>query len=49
MKLLTLKEIAEKLDVPPKSIYYLIYIGRLEGFKIRSTWRFLNDAAENLC
>lgn len=36
---LTPKETAERLQTSVKHVYYLLYMGRIEGCKIRRIWR----------
>lgn len=43
---LTVKEAARVIGVESKSVYYLAYMGYLEGWKIRGTWRFFKGSVE---
>ncbi|MEO0133114.1 MAG: helix-turn-helix domain-containing protein [candidate division WOR-3 bacterium] len=36
---LTVKETAAILNINPKNVYYLLYIGDIEGWKIANIWR----------
>ena len=43
---LTLQETAEYLGVDDRHIYYLAEMGYLEGWKIRSSWRFYKGVVD---
>ncbi|QQO10111.1 helix-turn-helix domain-containing protein [Breznakiella homolactica] len=43
---LTLQETARYLGVEERHVYYLAEMGYLEGWKIRSEWRFYKGAVE---
>lgn len=36
---LTVREAAAVLGLRPKNVYYLLYMGYIEGWKIANTWR----------
>ena len=36
---LTTREVAAILKMQPKNVYYLLYMGYIEGWKIANTWR----------
>ncbi|WP_304225475.1 helix-turn-helix domain-containing protein [Gracilinema caldarium] len=36
---LTVREAAAILGLHPKNVYYLLYMGYIEGWKIAHTWR----------
>jgi excisionase family DNA binding protein len=44
--ILTAKEAARVLGIPPKNVYYLIYMGYIEGWKIANTWRLSKISVE---
>jgi excisionase family DNA binding protein len=43
---LAVEEAAVMLGVALKHVYYLLYMGRLDGWKIRSTWRLFRGSVE---
>lgn len=43
---LAVEEAAVILGVALKHVYYLLYMGRLDGWKIRSTWRLFRGSVE---
>jgi excisionase family DNA binding protein len=43
---LAVEEVAMILGVALKHVYYLLYMGRLDGWKIRSTWRLFRGSVE---
>ncbi len=42
----TVKQASKSLHVDIKHVYYLLYMGRLEGWKIRGTWRIFINSIE---
>jgi|UniRef100_A0A7C3E5M7 excisionase family DNA binding protein len=44
--ILTVKEASRVLGIPPKNVYYLIYMGYIEGWKIANTWRISKLSVE---
>ena len=40
---LTIRQVAEYLQVTEKTIYKLAWVGQLPGFKVGNTWRFKKD------
>ena len=42
----TIKELADRFQVHPTTIYRLLRQGRLPGFRIGSNWRFNRSAIE---
>ena len=47
MTAMTVQEVAEYLNVDPKTVYRLVNRGELPGFKVRGSWRFQkNDLDE---
>ena len=40
---MTVQEVAEYLNVDPKTVYRLVNRGNLPGFKVGGTWRFQKD------
>jgi excisionase family DNA binding protein len=45
--ILTVKEAARVLGISPKNVYYLIYMGYIEGWKIANTWRISGLSVED--
>lgn len=43
---LTIRQVAEYLQVTEKTIYKLAWAGRLPGFKVGNTWRFKQEDLE---
>ncbi len=43
---MTVEEAAAALRIKPKNTYYLLYMGRLEGWKIRDCWRVFPRSVE---
>lgn len=47
MTAMTVQEVAEYLNVDPKTVYRLVNRGELPGFKVGGSWRFQkNDLDE---
>ena len=46
-QVLTIKQVAEYLQVTEKTIYTLVQEGSLPGFKVRGQWRFKKVDIEN--
>lgn len=44
--ILTVKEASCVLNIPPKNIYYLIYMGYIEAWKISHIWRLSKQAVD---
>ena len=40
---MTVQEVAEYLNVDPKTVYRQVNRGNLPGFKVGGTWRFQKD------
>jgi excisionase family DNA binding protein len=40
---MTVQEVAEYLNVDPKTVYRLVNRGELPGFKVGGSWRFQKD------
>jgi excisionase family DNA binding protein len=40
---LTIRQVAEYLQVTERTIYKLAWAGQLPGFKVGNTWRFKKD------
>ena len=40
---LTVKQVAERLNVNDRTVYRLAQAGRLPGFKVAGSWRFLAE------
>ena len=40
---MTVQEVAEYLNVDPKTVYRLVNRGKLPGFKVGGSWRFQRD------
>ncbi len=40
---MTIKQVAEYLQVTQKTIYKLSWAGKLPGFKVGNTWRFRKE------
>ena len=40
---MTVQEVAEYLNVDPKTVYRLVNRGELPGFKVGGSWRFKKD------
>ncbi len=45
--LLTVGETAAMLNITPGGIYYLLYICRLDGVRIRGCWRVFSESVED--
>ena len=45
-QVLTIKQVAEYLQVTEKTIYTLVQEGNLPAFKVRGQWRFKNEDIE---
>ena len=43
MTAMTVQEVAEYLNVDPKTVYRLVNRGDLPGFKVGGSWRFQKD------
>ena len=43
---MTVEEAARALGVKVKHVYYLAYMGKLEGWKIRGAWRLFSGSVE---
>jgi len=43
---MTVRQVAEYLNVDPKVIYRLAQTGELPGFKVAGTWRFKREDIE---
>ncbi len=43
MTAMTVQEVAEYLNVDPKTVYRLVNRGELPGFKVGGSWRFQKD------
>lgn len=44
--ILTVKEAAKILGISTKNVYYLIYMGYIEGWQIAHTWRLSRLSVE---
>ena len=40
---MTVQEVAEYLNVDPKTVYRMVNRGELPGFKVSGTWRFRRE------
>lgn len=40
---LTVKQVAERLNVNDRTVYRLAQAGKLPGFKVAGSWRFLEE------
>ena len=39
----TIQQVAEFLNVNPRTVYRLVQAGKLPGFKVAGSWRFLEE------
>jgi len=39
----TIQQVAEFLNVNPRTVYRLVQAGNLPGFKVAGSWRFLEE------
>lgn len=44
---LTVKQVAERLNVNDRTVYRLAQVGNLPGFKVAGSWRFLEEDIED--
>ncbi len=40
---MTVRQVAEYLQVTERTVYKLAWAGQLPGFKVGNTWRFMRD------
>lgn len=40
---LTVKQVAERLNVNDRTVYRLAQVGKIPGFKVAGSWRFLGE------
>lgn len=48
-ELMTVRQLSEYLQVHPTTIYKLMRLGRLPGFRVGSYWRFQSAAIRRWC